>query len=46
MTGTVKMKLHLSALALGRVHRVAHILVLIYYFELQVSGIKFSYESW
>jgi hypothetical protein len=24
----------------------AYILVLIYYFDLQVSGIKFGYESW
>jgi hypothetical protein len=40
MTGTVKVKLHLSAIV------PAYILVLIYYFDLQVSGIKFGYESW
>jgi len=52
MTGTVKVKLHLSAIVLEervhieRVHILAYNLVLIYYFDLQISGIKFGYESW
>jgi len=47
MTGTVKVKLRLSAIVLEeRVRILAYNLVLIYYFDLQISGIKFGYESW
>lgn len=47
MTGTVKVKLHISAIALGRKGaRTCIYLSSDLLFDLQVSGIKFSYESW